>query len=205
MLGAVGGVLVSTTQYTFAPRRNAEWSGGTYSALTMITATGGAVGGYAFGSWFEPDPRSLGLIASASGFGMLTGGMIGAGASRTGDTSKGASLGGLLGYGAGVAGGGVLSAFYKPSWNTQAWMWAGYGIGAASTSIVYAAYLFTDGEPKRGLIANAVGGIAGMSLAAILTYSEAGDASRATFTPPFQVGFAPTAKGGGMLTAYGAF
>ncbi len=86
-------------------------------------------------------------------------------------------------------------------------MWLGYAAGAAATSVVYIAYAASDGEPKRGLVANSLGGLAGLTLAAILSYSEKDDdsANAKPFTPPFQLGFNKLPGGGGMLNAFGTF
>jgi hypothetical protein len=207
MLGAVGGALVSTTQYTLATTHDGEWSGGAYGLIGILAASGGGVGGYAFGEWLRPQPKTLGFITSGAGFGLLTGGMFGIGVSGNKDEGRGASLGGLLGYAGGIVAAGALSTVYQPSWSSQKWMWIGYGGGVAATSVVYLAYLATDGEPKRGLLANSLGGLAGLTLAAIFSFNDkdSESAKAKPFTPPFQLGFNKLPGGGGMLNAFGTF
>lgn len=206
MLGAFGGGLISTTQYSLASKGN-SWPVSTYAAITVLSATGGGIGGYAFGEWLRPRPQNLGFIASGAGWGMLTGGLLAGGVSGSGsgDAWKAASVGGLVGYGAGTVLAGALSTVYHPSFNTQKYQWLGYGVGVGATSVIYAAYLFVDGDPKRGMVANAIGGVAGLALASLFA-AELKDDERAEreWTPPFQLGFQPVEKGG-VLQAFGQF
>jgi hypothetical protein len=86
-------------------------------------------------------------------------------------------------------------------------MWLGYGAGVAATSLVYIAYAASPGEPKRGLIANGLGGLAGVVLAGVFAFSERDTHDEArTFEPPFLIGFAPDPSGqGGVVTGFGVF
>ena len=205
-LGAIEGLAIAGTQAQLSDPGNG-WSFRGSASLTWTLATAGGIGGYAFGEWLHPDPRSLGFIASGSGWGALSGAMLGAGASGGGGAWKdGAMIGGLIGYNAGILAAGALSVAYVPSWQTQKYMWIGYAAGTAATSIVYAFYLFSDADPKHGLIANSLGGLAGVAVAAALTANMTDDdGGKQAWVPPFQLGFTPLPQGGAAATAYGAF
>jgi hypothetical protein len=205
-LGAIEGLAIAGTQAQLSDPGNG-WSFRGGASLTWTLATAGGIGGYAFGEWLHPDPRSLGFIASGSGWGALSGAMLGAGASGGGGAWKdGAMIGGLIGYNAGILAAGALSVAYVPSWQTQKYMWIGYAAGTAATSIVYAFYLFSDADPKHGLIANSLGGLAGVAIAAALTANMTDDdGGKQAWVPPFQLGFTPLPQGGAAATAYGTF
>jgi hypothetical protein len=207
-LGAVEGIAISGTQWQHSDHGGPNtWSFATQTSVTWLMSTGGGIGGYAFGEWLHPDPRSLGFIASGAGWGAISGSFLGAGAA-SGDWKDGASIGGLLGYNAGIFATGAMSvAGYVPSWRTQQAMWLGYLIGTAATSVVYLFYIGSDNDPRHGLIANSLGGLAGVGVAALLTANMKDDdqtSSRSSLLP-FQVGFAPTPQGGAALSAFGQF
>lgn len=184
------------------------------TSITLATTTVGAVGGYLFGEFVRPDPRSVAFIASGAGWGAVSGLSIGAGAT-TGDietVKTGLAVGGLIGYGAGTVGTGLLSLAWTPSMQTQKWMWAGYGLGVLASGLVYPLYLVSDGDARHGLIFTGLAGVAGAAIAAIATFNfkddEDGNVTRTSkkkgWEPPFQLSFAPQ-KDGGMLTAFGQF
>ena len=210
-LGAVEGLAISGTQWTFTHDRGRDWGFQTQTTATWVLATGGGVGGFFFGEWLRPDPRSLGFIASGAGWGALTGTLFGAGVVG-GDWKDGASVAGLIGYNTGILATAALSTVYTPSWSTQKWMWIGYGAGVATGLLVYPFYLFSDAPVRHGLVANAIGGLAGLALAAAFAGGMSDDEPTGpggkrtkVFNPPFQLGFAPTPKGGAVLSAYGQF
>jgi hypothetical protein len=178
-------------------------------------STGGGVGGYAFGEWLRPDPRSLSFIASGAGWGTASGIMFGA-AVVGGDWKDGAAVWGFTGYNAGILATGALSTVYTPSYNTQKWMWIGYAAGVAAGCIVYPFYLLSDADARHGLIANSLGGLAGLGLATVFTANMTDDEPTApgapprAFAPPFNVGMTPapglmpgTTARGTVLSAYG--
>jgi hypothetical protein len=169
-------------------------------------STGGGIGGYAFGEWLHPDPRSLGFIASGAAWGAVSGSFMGGGVG-SGDWKNGASIGGLLGYNAGIFATGALSVGgYVPSWRTQQAMWLGYLVGTAASSVVYLFYIGSNDDPRHGLIANSLGGLAGVGIAALLTANmKDPDQTSKSWMPPFQVGITPTQGGGAALSAYGLF
>ena len=49
-----------------------------------------------------------------------------------------------------------------PSWQTLKYMWLGDLLGTLATTPVYLFYIGSDADPRHGLIANAVGGLAGL-------------------------------------------
>ncbi len=205
-LGAVEGIAIAGTQWQHSDRGGPNtWSFATQSSVTWLLATGGGIGGYAFGEWLRPDPRSLAFIASGAGWGAISGSFIGA-AAGSGDWKNGSSIGGLVGYNAGIVGAGALSIYgYVPSWRTQQAMWLGYLLGTAAASVVYLFYIGSNDDPRHGLVANALGGLAGIGVAAALTANMKDPDQASSWLPPFQVGITPTPNGGAALSAYGMF
>jgi hypothetical protein len=209
VLGGVEGIAISGVQWQYnrekcdAAGNCDDWSFRTQTTIAVIGATAGGIGGYAFGEWLRPDPRSLGFIASGAGWGTIAGTLFGAGVSGK-DWKDGASVAGLVGYNAGILVTGALSAVYVPSWRTQGAMWLGDLAGTALGSVVYVFYLFSDDDPKHGLIANSIGGLAGLGLSAALT-ADWKDGGSAFKPPPFQLALSPMQQGGAMMTAHGTF
>ncbi len=208
LLGALEGMSISGMQWQFTGGENgndSQWKFHTWTTLTWIMSTGGGIGGYAFGEWLRPDPRSLSFIASGAGWGAASGVMFGAGAVG-GDWKDGAAIWGFVGMNAGIVGTGALSMVYTPSYNAQKWMWIGYAAGTAAGCIVYPFYLASDANPRHGLIANALGGLAGVGLAAVFAGQMSDDepTAKKAFNAPFQLGAAPT-PGGASITAMGTF
>ena len=168
-------------------------------------STGGGVGGWAFGEWLRPDPRKLSFIASGAGWGSVSGALFGAGVVG-GDAKDGMAVWGFVGFNAGILATGALATVYTPSYQAQKWMWIGYGLGTLAGAVVYPFYIGSDAPFRHALIANSLGGLAGVGLAAALAgqMTDDGDSKKASFDPPFNFSFSPTV-GGGALTAYGAF
>jgi hypothetical protein len=206
-LGAVEGIAISGTQWQHSGNGGPDaWSFGTQTTITFALATGGGVGGYFFGEYYHPDPRSLAFIADGAAWGAISGSLFGAGVG-TGDWKDGASTVGLAGYNLGILTMGAISiAGYVPSWKTQQSMWLGYVAGTAAASVVYLFYIGSDSDPRHGLIANSLGGLAGVGVAWALTGNMKDDGSTASgWKPPFYLGMAPAPGGGGVMTAMGQF
>jgi hypothetical protein len=206
LLGGVEGVAISGLQWQSTgnggPR---SWDFRSWTTITFVTATAGGIGGYAFGEWLQPDPRSLALITSAAGWGAITGALFGSGVVN-GDWKDGAAPWGFAGYNAGILAAGVVSTFYVPSWQTIRYMWLGDVLGTLATTPVYLFYLGSSGDNWRhGLIANAVGGLAGLAIAAVLTANMSDGPMAGSWTPPFQLAVGPTTHGGAELEAFGSF
>ncbi len=197
VLGGLEGMAIAGTQWQYTREDDKDWSFRTQTTVTWIMATGGGIGGWAFGEWLRPDPRSLTFIGSAAGWGVLCGGMLGiALQGKHDDWKDGSSIAGLIGYNVGIAGGGAISILHTPSFNSQKWMWGGYLIGALAGSLVFPFYLFVDDpQLKRGLIGPSLGGLAGVTLAGVLTWDmKDPDGTRPTpaaFKPPFEFSVAP--------------
>jgi hypothetical protein len=212
LLGGLEGIAVSGLQWQLTGNGGPDsWGFPTWATITFLTATGGGIGGYAFGEWLQPDPRSLGFIASGAGWGAITGILFGSGV-VSGDWKDGAAVWGFAGFNAGIVATGALSTFYVPSWQTIKYMWLGELLGTLATTPVYFFYIGSSADPRHGLIANAVGGLAGIGIAAALTVNMTDSPSTASrdrdpnaWTPPFQLAVTPTPYGGAQLTAYGQF
>lgn len=220
-LGLLEGVAISGVQQATTDAMG-RWNLQVATTVPFLTTTIGGVGGYFFGRWLEPDPRGVAFIAEGMAWGAGTGVMMGIGASNDakGGSEKssgdGASVGLLLGSNIGMLGTGALvAAGYQPSWQAQKWMWLGYGIGAAAPSFIYLAYIGSDKDPKHGLIANALGGVAGLTVAAIIARNLSDDeptlppgtpkTTKKPWQPPFMLSVAPNGQGGGMINAFGAW
>jgi hypothetical protein len=202
LLGGVEGMAISGLQWQMTGNGGPNsWSFRTWTTITFATATGGGVGGWAFGEWLRPDPRSLGLIASGAGWGAIAGILFGSGVVG-GDWKDGAAVWGFAGYNAGILATGAISTAYVPSWQTIKYMWLGDLLGTLATTPVYLFYIGSDADPRHGLIANAVGGLAGLGLAAALTANMSDPPGTASWTPPFTLTVSPT-TGGGQLMAFG--
>ena len=206
VLGALEGISIAGVQWQYTREKNKDWSFQGQTSVTWIMATAGGVGGWAFGEWQRPDPRSMGFILSGAGWGSLSGITLGIAVSGK-DWKDGASVAGLIGYNLGVVGAGAISIAHQPSWNSQKYMWLGYGLGALGGCLVFPIYLFSDADPKGGFIGPSLGGLAGVGLAGALTWDlrDADDTRRGqVYKPPFDVAVTPAprldpALGGGIL------
>ncbi len=210
MLGAMEGLAISTTQLQLTGP-DKQWGLGAYSTITWVTSTVGGVGGYFFGEFAQPDPRSMGFISSGAGWGAIVGTLFGAGVTVSCSSSNpycvwdGASVGALVMTNVGIVATAAASlGGYVPSVQTLKWQWVGFGAGLVLTSPIYLVYAFTDDNPKHGLIANAIGGLAGITLATIISYDKKADTAdkKSSWTPPFQLSIAPT-PGGATIGAMG--
>ncbi len=204
LLGGVEGIAIDGLQWQLTGNGGPDtWKFSTWTSVTFVGATAGGLGGYAFGEWLRPDPRNLAFIASGAGWGSMAGILFGAGAvAADHDWADGAAVGGFSAYNAGIVATGILSAVYTPSWETLKYMWFGDLIGTAATTPVYLFYL-AGGDVRHGMIANAVGGLAGLAVAAALTGNMT-DTASSSWKPPFQLALSPT-HGGLQATAFGAF
>lgn len=239
LFGLAEGVGISGTQVALTGPQK-RWDLSTATTLTFVTTTVGGVGGFFFGRWLEPDPRQVMFISNTLLWGAGTGVMLGIGGSKDGigesekSSGDGAAAGALLGANIGIgAGAAAVIAGYKPSWQAQKWMWLGYGVGAAVPSFLYFFYIGSSNscdpnagsaaflacrnnykDPKHGLIGNALGGIAGLTLTALLTANMSDDdpklppgaRSGKAWTPPFQLMVAPAQLGqGATISAFGTW
>ena len=206
LLGGVEGIAVSGLQWQLTGNGGPNtWEFKTDTTVTFLTATAGGVGGFFFGEWFQPDPRSLAFIASGAGWGTLAGVMFGSGVvSADADWTDGAAVWGFAGYNLGMIGAGAISTFYTPSWTSLRYMWAGDMLGTLATTPVYLFYIGSSATPRHGLFVNALGGLAGLSIGAVLSANMTDPPGTASWTPPFNLSVAPT-QGGAQLQAFGQF
>jgi hypothetical protein len=206
LLGAVEGVAIGGLQWQLSgPGTSDNWQFSTQTSVTFLTATAGGVGGYFFGEWFHPDPRSLALIGSGAAWGTLAGMGFGCGVVAADDhCADGAAVWGFAGYNVGLAGAAAVSTFYTPSWTSLKYMWAGNMLGMLATTPVYLFYIGSSAPPRHGLIANALGGLAGIAIGAVLSAGSTDPPGTASWTPPFQLSIGPT-QGGAQLMAFGQF
>jgi hypothetical protein len=171
VIGAGEGFGIWSYQFVSSDEDEA-WGFRGLSRAVTIGATAGAVGGYAVGYYLEPSPKSTLLMTSSVGWGAAIGSMFGYGGSEAdvgyGVANDTASLGGLIGYNLGLAGGAIAGALYIPSWEQIGWMWAGAGIGAAVSLPVFLFYAGEDAPPaKRGFIFMGVATTLGIAAGAI--------------------------------------
>jgi len=117
----------------------------------------------------------------------------------------GAAVWGFAGYNAGIVAAGAVATVYVPSWQTLKYMWLGDLLGTLATTPVYFFYIGSEDQPRHGLIANAVGGLGGLALAAALTGNMSDPPGAASWVPPFQIAVSPTRAGGAQLMAFGMF
>jgi hypothetical protein len=198
VLGGVEGIAIAGTQWQYTREDGNDWSFQTQTTVTWIMASVGGVGGWAFGEWIRPDPRSLTFIGSGAGWGAISGSLFGiAVQGRHDDWKDGSSVAGLIGYNVGMLGAGAISILHTPSYNSQKYMWMGYGLGALAGCIVFPFYLFVD-DPvvKRGLIGPSIGALAGAGLAGAFTWDLRDDdgtvpTTGKSFKPPFDLAIAP--------------
>jgi hypothetical protein len=206
LLGGVEGIAVSGLQWQTTGGTNgnsSQWKFPMWSTLTFIGATGGGVGGWAFGEWLHPDPRHLVFISSGAAWGALAGAQLGAGgASQSSFMGNGAAIAGFSLYNGGILATGILSTVYTPSYESLKYMWIGDAIGTLAGTPVFLFYL-GGGQAQHGLIATSLTGLAGLGVAAALTANLQDPAGSSAWKPPFQIGLAPGPHGGAQLAAYG--
>jgi hypothetical protein len=219
LLGGLEGVGIAGLQWQATGNGGPNtWGFGGQTSAALVGGIGGGIGGYAFGEWLHPNPNSLTLIASGAAWGTVSATLFGAGITKSGgDWKDTGSVLGFIGFNAGIAATGAISTFYVPSDAALENMWAGYTIGTAAASVIYVAYIFSDAPVWHGLIANSLGGLAGLSIAAVLSANSTAAPTpapqmypaqpgypppHASYKPPFYMGFAPS-TGGGVLTASG--
>jgi hypothetical protein len=195
VLGGVEGIAISGVQWQATHEDNKDWPVSTQTTITFLTATGGGVAGWAFGEWIRPDPRSLSFIAGGATWGAVSGTLFGAGISGK-DWKDGASVVGFIGYNVGILGAGTQAVFHTPSYSSQQYIWLGYGLGLLAGCLVYPFYLLApDADPKRGLVVNALAGLAGAGIAGALTWElkDPDDSPRQgkIWKPPFDISLGP--------------
>ncbi|MFS8071645.1 MAG: hypothetical protein ACMG6S_35190 [Byssovorax sp.] len=168
---------------------SSSWGFKGLARAEFIGSTIGGLGGFAYGYFLRPSPKTNVLIASSAVWGTVIGSEFGWGASKltetyvagTGnntvtvsrktmwsETNDSAALGGLIGFNALVVGAAGLSLAWRPSWHQLQWMWGGFAIGQAASLLVYPFYAATDSDPRTGLIYQGVLGTIGLVAGAFI-------------------------------------
>jgi hypothetical protein len=171
-IGAGEGVGIASYQFVTA-KEGDGWGFRGFSRSVFIGSTAGTVLGTAAAFTMEPSPKTSLLLGSGVAWGMVIGSAFGYGSSRAsspfGEANDSAALGGLVGYNAGLAAAAVLSTLWVPSYHSLAWMWLGFGGGAAISLPVYLFYAGGDHDPRRGLIFQGTAATLGLVAAGIFT------------------------------------
>jgi hypothetical protein len=192
-IGAGEGVGIASYQYVTAAAGEG-WGFRGFSRSVFIGSTLGTALGTAAAFTMEPSPKTSLLLGSGVAWGMVIGSAFGYGSSRAhspfGEANDAASLGGLVGYNAGLVGAAALSMVWVPSYTSLAWMWIGFGGGAAISLPVYLFYAGGDHDPRRGLIFQGTAATLGLVAGAVFTMDSRDVANSAPQTfgaarPPF--------------------
>ncbi|AUX47115.1 hypothetical protein SOCE26_086270 [Sorangium cellulosum] len=205
VIGAGEGLGIASYQYVTA-RKGKEWGFLGLATSEVIGSTVGGAAGWAFYELFRPRPQTNMFLASGAVWGALLGSEFGAAASSGGwtEANDSISLGGLIGFNVATAGAVGLSIAWTPSWNQLAWMWGGLGIGTVVSLPIYFAYIGSDHDPRRGLIAQGAAGALGIVAGALFLGRPDPSADVAT-TEPEDRGRPPFARvlGGGLVPYQG--
>jgi hypothetical protein len=173
MIGAGEGFGIWSYQYV-SSTDDKSWGFKELSRSTFIGATIGAGAGAAIGFTQQPSPKLSLFLGSSVIWGSAVGSMFGFGASAKdsdyGVSNDRASLGGLIGFNAGLAAAAGLSSVWVPNYKQLAFMWMGAGLGFAATLPVYIFYAGNDDySAKRGMIVQGIGTTLGLAAGAIFT------------------------------------
>ena len=206
-IGAGEGVGIASYQYVTA-KEGDGWGFRGFSRSVFIGSTVGTALGTVAAFTMEPSPKTSLLLGSGVAWGTVIGSAFGYGSTRAhsefGEANDSAALGGLIGYNAGLAGAAALSMVWVPSYTSLAWMWMGFGAGAAISLPVYLFYAGGDHDPRRGLIFQGTAATLGLVAGAVFTMDSRDVATAApqkgigAARPPFlQV------TGGGLMPVLG--
>jgi len=188
IIGAAAGVGISTYQWASSTKEN-EWGFLGVARAEFVGATLGAGAGVGLYYLIKPRPEHNMLLMSSVVWGAGIGAAFGGGASKSfgtwGETNDAVTLGANIGMGVSLAGAVTASILWTPSWEGLGWMYAGYGLGTVASLPIYFAYIGSDRDPRRGLIAQGIGAILGVGLAAVLApkYRYPGYAENETHDP----------------------
>jgi len=171
-IGAGEGVGLASYQFVRADDAG-EWGFRGFARSVFLGSTAGAAVGYLTAVTMEPSPKTSLLLGSSVIWGSAIGSMFGYGgsaaASAFGDANDSASLGGLVGYNAGLIGAAALSTAWVPSYQSLTWMWLGFGAGVGVSLPVYLFYAGGDHDARRGLIVQGTASTLGLAAGAIFT------------------------------------
>jgi hypothetical protein len=213
-LGTSYGASLGLMQLANSDRGN-HWSFATNATVSWVFATGGAVGGYAFGEFFRPDPRAAAFIGTGSGMLLTSGLLVGLGAggtafrsSETRQTAQAGSVTSFVALNLGIVGIGALATQWTPSFQTQKYIAYGYGAGTVGGTVLGLALGAAGKDSQKGLIVGGLGGLAGGAIAGALTSDLLDDAdgnvTRSGALKNVHFSLAPV-QGGATASAYGVF
>jgi hypothetical protein len=171
-LGTAEAIGIVSVQYVRTSEENA-WGFDQLVRGTALGSTIGAVGGYLWGYYLEPEPQTSLFVSSGALWGTAVGSLLGYGTTRAdqdfGEANDPTSVAGLIGLNVGAAGALGLSLLWTPSTRQIGYMWAGAGIGVAASLPVYLLYLGDDRPPaRRGFIFTATAMTLGIGVGGIL-------------------------------------
>ncbi len=213
-LGTSYGASLGLMQLANSDREN-HWSFATNATVSWVFATGGAVGGYAFGEFFRPDPRAAAFIGTGSGMLLTSGLLVGLGAggkafrsSETRETAQAGSVSSFIALNLGIVGIGALTTQWTPSFQTQKYIAYGYGAGTVGGTVLGLALGAAGKDSQKGLIVGGLGGLAGGAIAGALTSELLDDAdgnvTRSGALKNVHFSLSPV-QGGATASAYGVF
>jgi hypothetical protein len=213
-LGTSYGASLGLMQLANSDRGN-HWSFATNATVSWVFATGGAVGGYAFGEFFRPDPRAAAFIGTGSAMLLTSGLLVGLGAggtafrsSETRQTAQAGSVTSFVALNLGVVGIGALATQWTPSFQTQKYIAYGYGAGTVGGTVLGLALGAAGKDSQKGLIVGGLGGLAGGAIAGALTSELLDDAdgnvTRSGALKNVHFSLSPV-QGGATASAYGVF
>jgi hypothetical protein len=206
-IGAGEGAGIASYQFVHANEADA-WGFRGFARSVFLGSTIGTAAGYVTAVTMEPSPKTSLLLGSSVAWGTVVGSMFGYGGSAAGSdfgaANDSASLGGLIGYNAGLVGAAALSTVWVPSYQSLEWMWIGFGAGAAVSLPVFLLYAGGDHDARRGLIFMGTASTLGLAAGAVFTM-DSRDSSQSTGSGLF--GASPTAPiqvtGGGFMPVQG--
>jgi hypothetical protein len=200
-IGTGEGVGIASYQFVHSNSAD-EWGFRGFARSVFIGSTAGTAAGYLASVTMEPSPKTSMLLGSGVMWGTVIGSMFGYGGSNGafGDANDVTSLGGLVGYNAGLVGAGALSMVWVPTYKSLAWMDGFRSRRWLSLPI----YLSTQAAPdaRRGLIFQGTAGTLGL-LAARSSRSTRG--LRLSDGPAFrgQAHRSAAGTGGGLMPVPG--
>jgi hypothetical protein len=206
-IGAGEGIGIASYQFVTA-KQGDGWGFHGFSRAVFIGSTAGTALGAAAAFTMEPSPKTSVLLGSGVAWGMVIGSAFGYGSSRAssefGEANDSAALGGLIGYNAGLVGAAALSMAWVPSYTSLAWMWIGFGAGAAVSAPVYLFYAGGDHDPRRGLIFQGTAATLGLVAGAVFTL-DSRDVAANTLIPGLTAARPPLLQvtGGGLMPVPG--
>jgi len=169
-IGVGEGVGIASYQFVHS-KSDDEWGFRGFARSVFIGSTLGTAAGYVTAVAMEPSPKTSMLLGSSVAWGTIVGSMFGYGGSNGefGDANDSTSLGGLIGYNAGLVGAGALSMVWVPSYQSLAWMWMGFGAGVGLSLPIYLFYAGGTHDARRGLIFQGTAGTLGLLAGAVFT------------------------------------